>query len=62
MGAYKYLEELWKKKQCDLMNFIMRVRTWELRQLPVVHRASHPSRPDKARRLGYRAKDGSNRI
>jgi len=58
MGAYKYLEELWKKKQCDLMNFIMRVRTWELRQLPVVHRASHSSRPDKARRLGYRAKDG----
>jgi hypothetical protein len=24
----------------------------------VVHRASRPSRPDKARRLGYRAKEG----
>ena len=27
-------------------------------QLPVVHRASRPSRPDKARRLGYKAKQG----
>jgi large subunit ribosomal protein L15e len=24
----------------------------------VVHRASRPSRPDKARRLGYKAKQG----
>lgn len=40
------------------MNFIMRVRTWEFRQLPVIHRAVHPSRPDKARRLGYKAKQG----
>lgn len=28
------------------------------RQLPVIHRASRPSRPDKARRLGYKAKQG----
>lgn len=28
------------------------------RQLPTVHRASKPSRPDKARRLGYKAKQG----
>ena len=27
-------------------------------QLPVVHRATRPSRPDKARRLGYKAKQG----
>lgn len=58
MGAYKYLEELWKKKQSDVLGFIMRVRTWEYRQLPVIHRAQHPSRPDKARRLGYKAKQG----
>lgn len=31
---------------------------WEYRQLPVIHRASRPSRPDKARRLGYKAKQG----
>ncbi|KAG8531098.1 60S ribosomal protein L15 [Bacidia gigantensis] len=29
-----------------------------LRQLNVIHRASRPSRPDKARRLGYKAKQG----
>jgi len=28
------------------------------RQLHVLHRASRPSRPDKARRLGYKAKQG----
>ena len=31
MGAYKYLEELWKKKQSDVMNFILRMRAWEYR-------------------------------
>ena len=58
MGAYKYLEELYKKKQSDALRFILRVRAWEYRQLPPVHRASRPTRPDKARRLGYRAKQG----
>lgn len=58
MGVYKYLEELWKKKQSDVMRFILRIRTWEYRQLPVIHRCSRPSRPDKARRLGYKAKQG----
>ena len=56
MGAYKYMEELYKKKQSDVMRFILRVRCWEYRQLNVVHRASRPSRPDKARRMGYKAK------
>ncbi len=44
MGAYKYLEELYKKKQSDVMRFLLRVRCWEYRQLNVVHRASRPSR------------------
>ncbi|GAB65272.1 60S ribosomal protein L15-1 [Plasmodium cynomolgi strain B] len=58
MGAYKYIQEIWKKKQSDAMHFLLRVRTWEYRQLPVVHRVSRPSRPDKARRLGYKALQG----
>lgn len=58
MGAYKYLEELWKKKQSDVMRFIMRIRTWEFRQMPRIVRATRSSRPDKARRLGYKAKQG----
>ncbi|KAI8823524.1 ribosomal protein L15e [Fimicolochytrium jonesii] len=58
MGGYKYLEELYKKKQSDVLRFLLRVRCWEYRQLNVIHRASRPSRPDKARRLGYKAKQG----
>jgi large subunit ribosomal protein L15e len=58
VGAYKYLEELYKKKQSDVVRFLLRVRCWEYRQLNVIHRASRPSRPDKARRLGYKAKQG----
>lgn len=58
MGAYKYLEELWKKKQTDIMRFVMRMRTWEYRQLGVIHKIHHPSRPDKARKLGFKKKQG----
>jgi len=58
MGAYKYLEELWKKKQSDVLRFALRIRTWEFRHLPAVHRCVKPSRPDKARRVGYKAKQG----
>ncbi|KAK8814400.1 hypothetical protein WA158_008262 [Blastocystis sp. Blastoise] len=52
MGAYKYLEELWKKKQADVLRFLLRVRAWEYR------RVAHPTRIDKAHRLGYKAKQG----
>ena len=31
---------------------------WEFRQLPVIHRCTRPSRPDKARRLGFKKKQG----
>ncbi|KAG4303367.1 hypothetical protein PCK1_000331 [Pneumocystis canis] len=55
MGAYKYMEELYKHKQSDVLRFLLRLRCWEYRQLNVIHRASRPSRPDKARRLGYKA-------
>lgn len=58
MGAYKYMEEMWRHKQSDVMRFLLRVRAWEYRQLPSVHRASQPTRPEKARRLGYKAKQG----
>lgn len=58
MGAYKYIGELYKKKQSDVLRFLLRIRCWEYRQLNVIHRASRPSRPDKARRLGYKAKQG----
>lgn len=40
------------------MRFLLRVRAWEYRHLPAVHRASRPTRAEKARRLGYKAKQG----
>ena len=58
MGAYKYIQEFHRKKQSDVMRFIQRMRTWQMRQLPAVHRATRPTRPEKARRLGYKAKQG----
>ena len=58
MGAFKYLEELWKHKASNVMKFVLRMRAWEFRQLPAIHRCSRPSRPDKARRLGYKRKQG----
>ena len=58
MGAYKYLQELYRKKQSDLLRFLLRVRCWQYRQLSAIHRAPRSTRPDKARRLGYKAKQG----
>lgn len=56
MGSYKYLQELWRKKQSDVLRFLLRVRAWEYRQKPKITRLSRPSRPDKAHRLGYKSK------
>jgi len=58
MGAYKYLAEMWRKKQSDAMRFLLRVRCWEYRQMPAIVRVQHASRPDKARRLGFKQKPG----
>jgi large subunit ribosomal protein L15e len=49
---------MFRKKQSDGMRFLLRIRCWNFRQLAAVHRASRPTRPDKARRLGYKAKQG----
>jgi len=40
------------------MRFVLRMRSWEYRQLPVVHKVQRPTRPDKARKLGYKRKQG----
>ena len=58
MGAYKYLEELWKKKQCDVLRYLMRIRAWEYRQQTTVCRVTRPTRHDKAHKLGFKAKEG----
>jgi len=58
INCSQYVEELWKKKQSDVLRFLLRVRCWEFRQLPGIVRLNRPSRPDKARRMGFKAKQG----
>lgn len=58
MGAYKYMEEIYRHKQSDALRFLMRVRAWEYRQRPNILTCNRPSRTDKAHRLGYKAKQG----
>jgi large subunit ribosomal protein L15e len=58
MGAYKYMEEIWRRKQSDALRFLGRVRCWEYRQRPNILSLHRPSRTDKAHRLGYKAKQG----
>ncbi|XDA81193.1 hypothetical protein R6Z07F_011167 [Ovis aries] len=56
MGAHQYIQELWRKQQSGVMRFLLRVRCWQYRQLSALPRAPRPTQPDKARRLGYKAK------
>jgi large subunit ribosomal protein L15e len=58
MGVFMYVNELWKKKGSDVMRFVQRVRAWEYRHQHTVVRVQHPTRPEKARMLGYKAKQG----
>ncbi|KAL3319764.1 60S ribosomal protein L15 [Cichlidogyrus casuarinus] len=58
MGAYKFMSELYRRKQSDVMRFSQRLKCWEYRQTASIVRVPRPSRPDRARRLGYRAKQG----
>ncbi|XP_044757524.1 60S ribosomal protein L15 [Coccinella septempunctata] len=58
MGSSKYIQEIWRKKQSDIFRFLHRIRAFHLRQRTTLHRVPRPTRPDKARRLGYKAKQG----
>ena len=37
MGAYKYVSELYRKKQSDVMRYLLRIRCWQYRQLTKVN-------------------------
>ncbi len=53
-GAYNRMSQLWRKN----LKEIMKKKLVELRKENVVVRVDKPSRIDKARRLGYKAKRG----
>jgi len=57
MGAYKYLTELYKKPTENLED-LWKQRLIQWRQDPAVIRVDKPTRLDRARSLGYKAKQG----
>lgn len=56
MGYLKYVREAWKKPRQNKELWTTRLISW--RREPVTLRIEHPTRPDRARSLGYRAKQG----
>jgi len=56
--AYKYIAETWEKHDKTFVDQIMRQRLIEWRKQSVITRIDKPTRLDKARRLGYKAKQG----
>ncbi len=57
MGMYKYVRELWKQPKENLGE-LWQKRQIEWRKEPSTLRIEHPTRIDKARSMGYRAKPG----
>jgi len=56
--AYKYIAKAWKKPETSFVKELMWQRAVEWRKQPTVHRIERPTRLDRARRLGYKAKQG----
>jgi len=57
MGMYKYIREAWKKPKTSLRD-IWQQRLVKWRRESAVTRIDKPTRLDRARSLGYRAKNG----
>ena len=55
---YRYLKEAWKNRENSYIQEIMRDRVIRWRRHPVITRIDKPTRIDRARRLGYKAKKG----
>lgn len=56
--AYKYIAEAWTKPEKSYVDELMRQRLVEWRRQPVVVRIERPTRLDRARKLGFKAKQG----
>ena len=57
MGMYKHIRDLWKKPQVNMPE-LWRERLLKWRREPSTVRIDKPTRIDKARSLGYKAKQG----
>ncbi|HKZ95233.1 MAG TPA: 50S ribosomal protein L15e [Candidatus Bathyarchaeia archaeon] len=56
--AYKYLAEAWNKPEDSFVKDLMKQRVIKWRREPAVLRVDRPLRLDRARKLGYKAKQG----
>jgi len=56
--AYKYIAEAWAKPEKSYVDELSRQRLIEWRKQHTVTRIDKPTRLDRARRLGYKAKQG----
>ena len=56
--AYKYIAEAWANPEKSFVDELMHRRLIEWRRQPVIIRVERPTRLDKARKLGYKAKQG----
>jgi len=56
--TYKYVAEAWKKPEASFVKNLMSQRTIEWRKQPTILRIERPTRLDRARKLGYKAKQG----
>ncbi len=57
MGYAKYVRELWKRPK-EALGRLWQERLIRWRREPAVVRIERPTRPDRARALGYKAKQG----
>lgn len=58
MGYYKYVREAWKNPDKSYVKDLMKERMPKWRRQPTITRIEHPTRPDRAHNLGYKAKPG----
>jgi len=56
--AYKYIAEAWAKHEDSYVDALMRERLIEWRRQGTITRLEKPTRLDKARTLGFKAKQG----
>lgn len=60
MGMYKYIREAWKSPKKSYVGELLKKRMIQWRRDPVVKRIERPTRLDRARSLGYQAKQATS--
>jgi large subunit ribosomal protein L15e len=58
MGTYKYLTQTWNNREKTDLERYLRSLMVKWRREPAVHRVEYPTRLERARALGYKAKQG----